>query len=112
MTGAGFPHSDIHGSAVVQLLVAFGHPRPSSVLGAKASPLAFVAWKNKDARARYAILKELTTRSQTQGRRPAVGPALPCKIEGRSSKQKRRRVVPPVCGRAEAAIRRLTWRTE
>ena len=39
MTGAGFPHSDIHGSKLGrQLTVAFrSHPRPSSVLDAKAS---------------------------------------------------------------------------
>ena len=39
MTGAGFPHSDIHGSKLGrQLPVAFrSHPRPSSALGAKAS---------------------------------------------------------------------------
>ena len=39
MTSGGFPHSDIHGSRPVRRLpVAFrSHPRPSSVLGAKAS---------------------------------------------------------------------------
>jgi hypothetical protein len=39
MTGAGFPHSDIHGSKLGrQLPVAYrSHPRPSSALGAKAS---------------------------------------------------------------------------
>jgi hypothetical protein len=44
MTGAGFPHSDIHGSTLGrQLPVAFrSHPRPSSVLGAKASTVGFL----------------------------------------------------------------------
>ena len=39
MTPAGFPHSDIHGSKLGrQLPVAFrSHPRPSSVVDAKAS---------------------------------------------------------------------------
>ena len=39
MTGAGFPHSDIHGSALGrQLPVAYRSlPRPSSASGAKAS---------------------------------------------------------------------------
>ena len=39
MTGAGFPHSDIHGSKLGrQLTVAFRSlPRPSSVVDAKAS---------------------------------------------------------------------------
>src|SRR5688572_29559758 len=39
MTGAGFPHSDIHGSKLGrQLPVTFrSHPRPSSALDAKAS---------------------------------------------------------------------------
>jgi hypothetical protein len=39
ITGAGFPHSDIHGSKLDrQLPVAYrSHPRPSSASGAKAS---------------------------------------------------------------------------
>jgi hypothetical protein len=39
LTGAGFPHSDIHGSKPVRrLTVAFrSQPRPSSVIDAKAS---------------------------------------------------------------------------
>ena len=60
MTGAGFPHSDIHGSKLGrQLPVAFrSHPRPSSAIRRQGiHRWLFVAWKNKDARARYGILK-------------------------------------------------------
>src|SRR5215217_9117580 len=41
ITGAGFPHSGIHGSKAVQrLTVAYrSRPRPSSTLGAKASTM-------------------------------------------------------------------------
>ena len=41
ITGAGFPHSEIHGSKAVQrLTVAYrSRPRPSSALGAKASTM-------------------------------------------------------------------------
>src|SRR5918997_5617868 len=60
MTGAGFPHSDIHGSKLGrQLPVASrSHPRPSSASGAKASPVGFSSLELLlDARARYGILK-------------------------------------------------------
>jgi hypothetical protein len=109
----------------------FGHPRinawsaaprgfsqpPASFIGARRQGIhrwLFVAWKNKDARARYAILKELTTRSQTQGRRPAVGPALPCKIEGRSLKTEERTEgsYHRCAEEPKLRFRRLTWRTE
>ena len=73
MTGAGFPHSDIHGSKLSrQLPVAFrSQTRPSSVLRRQGiHRWLFVAWKNKDARARYAILKELAEHLEARlGRR-------------------------------------------
>ena len=70
----------------------FGHPRikafsaaprgfsqpDTSFIGSRRQGIhrwLFVAWKNKDARARYAILKE----PGTQGRRPR-GAALPCHV--------------------------------
>jgi hypothetical protein len=111
----------------------FGHPRinawsaaprgfsqpPASFIGARRQGIhrwLFVAWKNKDARARYAILKELVTRGR---RRKDAGPRLRgrrclAQLEGDTpSKQKRgRRAVPSTCGRAEAQSRRLAWRTE
>ena len=61
MTGAGFPHSDIHGSKLGrQLPVAFrSHPRPSSASDAKASTVGSSSLELLlDARARYGILKE------------------------------------------------------
>ena len=60
MTGAGFPHSDIHGSTLGrQLPVASrSHPRPSSASGAKASTVGSSSLELLlDARARYGILK-------------------------------------------------------
>jgi hypothetical protein len=60
MTGAGFPHSDIHGSKLGrQLPVASrSHPRPSSASGAKASTVGSSSLELLlDARARYGILK-------------------------------------------------------
>src|SRR5215212_2746797 len=60
MTGAGFPHSDIHGSKLGrQLPVASrSHPRPSSASGAKASTVGSCSLELLlDARARYGILK-------------------------------------------------------
>lgn len=58
-TGAGFPHSDIHGSKLGrQLPVAYRSlPRPSSAPGAKHPPLALCSLENKDARARNGVLK-------------------------------------------------------
>ena len=115
----------------------FGHPRinawsaaprgfsqpPASFIGARRQGIhrwLFVAWKNKDARARYAILKEQPgCMSQRLGRRrkdadPTWGRRCLAELEGDTpSKQKRgRRAVPSTCGRAEARSRRLTWRTE
>src|SRR5215213_1623334 len=60
MTGAGFPHSDIHGSTLGrQLPVASrSHPRPSSASGAKASTVGSSSLELLlDARAHYGILK-------------------------------------------------------
>ena len=107
----------------------FGHPRinawlaaprgfsqpPASFIGARRQGIhrwLFVAWKNKDARARYAILKERPTRGRS-ARMPATsratGVAVQCREEaprGRSLKTEERTVVtPPTCRRAEAAIR-------
>ena len=65
----------------------FGHPRikafsaaprgfsqpDTSFIGARRQGIhrwLFVAWKNKDARARYAILKELGARDRSPGSRP------------------------------------------
>jgi hypothetical protein len=113
----------------------FGHPRinawsaaprgfsqpPASFIGARRQGIhrwLFVAWKNKDARARYAILKEPDDKVVTQGRRPAGGDQVSrrrlAELEGDTpSKQKRGRgAVPPAYGRAEARFRRLAWRTE
>ena len=60
MTGAGFPHSDIHGSKLGQAAPrGFSQP-PTSFIGSRRQGIhrwLFVAWKNKDARARYAVLK-------------------------------------------------------
>jgi hypothetical protein len=64
----------------------FGHPRieawsaaprgfsqpPTSFIGVRCQGIhrwLFVAWKNKDARARYAVLKERRDDTQTRGRR-------------------------------------------
>jgi hypothetical protein len=60
MTGAGFPHSDIHGSKLGrQLPVAFRSlPRPSSASGAKASTVGSLYLGESDARARYGVLKD------------------------------------------------------
>ena len=81
----------------------FGHPRinawsaaprgfsqpPASFIGARRQGIhrwPFVAWKNKDARARYAILKERRT---TQDADPEVGSA--CSVrEGCSLKTEER----------------------
>jgi hypothetical protein len=66
MTGAGFPHSDIHGSQLGrQLPVAFRSlPRPSSASGAKASTVGSLYLGESDARARYGVLKGLKTRQR------------------------------------------------
>jgi hypothetical protein len=93
----------------------FGHPRinawstaprgfsqsPTSFIGVRCQGIhrwLFVAWKNKDARTRYAVLKE--RRRPARGRSPGVSdarmpartsvPAAPCRIRGIvPSKQKR-----------------------
>jgi hypothetical protein len=107
----------------------FGHPRinawsaaprglswpPTSFIGARRQGIhrwLFVAWKNKDARARYAILKERLTNKVGDARMPTcwvenpVGRRCLAELEGDTpSKQKRgRRAVPPTCDRAEAAM--------
>ena len=81
----------------------FGHPRinawsaaprgfsqpPASFIGARRQGIhrwLFVAWKNKDARARYAILKEPERQQVVDARMPAhEEPALPCRARGRHS---------------------------
>ncbi len=86
----------------------FGHPRiearsaaprglswpPTSFIGARRQGIhrwLFVAWKNKDARARYAILKEpLTTSGRRRKDADPVGSALPCRARGRLLPQNRR----------------------
>src|SRR3954470_23861335 len=102
----------------------FGHPRinawsaaprgfsqpPTSFIGSRRQGIhrwLFVAWKNKDARARYAILKGPRTK-RSDARTPAswAGVALQCSRvsvgEDTPSKLKRGRgAVPPVCARAE-----------
>ena len=84
MTGAGFPHSDIHGSTLGRRLpVAFrSHPRPSSVSRRQGiHRWLFVAWKNKDARARYAILKGRSRRATSTWPAPsAARPASPGRL--------------------------------
>jgi hypothetical protein len=109
----------------------FGHPRinawsaaprgfsqpPASFIGARRQGIhrwLFVAWKNKDARARYAILKEPERQQVVDARMPARRPACLAELEGDTpSKQKRgRKAVPPTCRRAEARSCRLAWRTE
>ena len=108
----------------------FGHPRinawsaaprgfsqpPTSFIGARRQGIhrwLFVAWKNKDARARYAILKELDRQVETQGCRPE-GPALPCRARGvrdAPSKQKRGRGPSrSTCGESKSTV--VGWRTE
>ena len=67
----------------------FSQP-PASFFGARRQGIhrwLFVAWKNKDARARYAILKEPDDKVVTQGCRPPAEqePALPCRARGRRS---------------------------
>ena len=59
MTGAGFPHSDIHGSKLGrQLPVAFLASHVLLRLQApRHPPLALCSLENKDARARYGIPK-------------------------------------------------------
>ena len=89
----------------------FGHPRikawsaaprglsqpPTSFIGARCQGIhrwLFVAWKNKDARARYAVLKERRViDTATRGRRcECLAAASPRRLEGIApSKQKRGR---------------------
>jgi hypothetical protein len=83
----------------------FGHPRinawsaaprgfsqpPASFIGARRQGIhrwPFVAWKNKDARARYAILKERRTNARCRPRGSAV---LAVCARDAPSKQKRGR---------------------
>ena len=72
MTGAGFPHSEIHGSKLGrQLPVAYrSRPRPSSASAPRHPPLALHSLENKDARARFGILKG---RRGTRTPRPDFG---------------------------------------
>ena len=89
----------------------FGHPRinawlaaprgfsqpPASFIGARRQGIhrwPFVAWKNKDARARYAILKELhdkVVNARMPTRCGAAWPALPCRARGRMTLPQNRR---------------------
>ena len=77
MTGAGFPHSDIHGSKLGQAAPrGFSQP-PTSFIGSRRQGIhrwLFVAWKNKDARARYAILKGRLCCRREAGRRRSEAP--------------------------------------
>ena len=77
MTGAGFPHSDIHGSNAFSAAPrGFSQP-PTSFIGSRRQGIhrwLFVAWKNKDARARYAILKGLRRPGSKPGRRRSERP--------------------------------------
>jgi hypothetical protein len=80
MTGAGFPHSDIHGSTLGrQLPVASrSHPRPSSASGAKASTVGSSSLELLlDARARYGILKGARARAALPDNGTEVGPTPP-----------------------------------
>ena len=80
MTGAGFPHSDIHGSTLGrQLPVASrSHPRPSSASGAKASTVGSSSLELLlDARARYGILKGARARAAPPDNGTEVGPTPP-----------------------------------
>jgi hypothetical protein len=80
MTGAGFPHSDIHGSKLGrQLPVASrSHPRPSSASGAKASTVGSSSLELLlDARARYGILKGARARAAPPDNGTEVGPTHP-----------------------------------
>ena len=58
--GAGFPHSDIHGSNAISAAPRGLSQPNTSFIGSRRQGIhrwLFVAWKNKDARARYAVLK-------------------------------------------------------
>ena len=100
MTGAGFPHSDIHGSKLGrQLPVAFRSlPRPSSVLTPRHPPLALCSLElyYKDARARYEVLKGRRRARDTELRRTERARAAGNAVAGRGdgctpSKRKRGR---------------------
>ena len=110
MTGAGFPHSDIHGSKLArQLPVAFrSHPRPSSVARRQGiHRWLFVAWKNKDARARYAVLKgaELTSRRRRGAGAVDTAPQRSAQSGGRSFKTEQRMSAgPELASRANSTV--------
>ena len=112
----------------------FGHPRinawlaaprgfsqpPASFIGARRQGIhrwLFVAWKNKDARARYAILKErFDNEVVAHGCRPPRGrPALPCSAEKKRhkdapSKQKRGQLlIHRRVGEPKLRSDRLSW---
>jgi hypothetical protein len=95
----------------------FGHPRikawsaaprgfsqpPASFIGARRLGIhrwLFVAWKNKDARARYAILKEPGQRSERKGADSQRSRRCRAELEG-SLPQNRREDVGPFHRRAE-----------
>ena len=111
----------------------FGHPRinawsaaprgfsqpPASFIGARRQGIhrwLFVAWKNKDARARYAILKEPERQQVVDARMPTHGGAGVALQSSRETlPQNRREDVGPFhrCAQEpKLRLRHLAWRTE
>ena len=116
MTGAGFPHSDIHGSTLGrQLPVASrSHPRPSSASGAKASTVGSSSLELLlDARARYGILKGAhdppSRRVGIARRSPRCGVASRCTGGCAPGQRNRGRPDPPSSRREAGACHR--WRS-